>query len=63
MEITIVRNNLMQDVNYNPYCGNPNYNCMHRTKFNGEQFICRKCYWVSQFPQDFINRYKEKHGL
>lgn len=22
--------------------------------------VCSNCGWVSQYPQDFINRYKEK---
>lgn len=33
---------------------------MPRTFFNGKQFQCPYCGWVSSFPEDFIKRYKEK---
>jgi hypothetical protein len=68
-EITIVRENLMNEKGYSPYCGNDlsrntKGGCDNpRTKFNGEQFVCPKCGWLSKFPQEFIKRYKEKWGL
>lgn len=43
---------------YSPYC--PQCSVMPRTFFNGEQFQCPNCGWVSQFPEDFIERYKNK---
>lgn len=69
-EISIVRENLMNDPNYTGYCGNSwkeqkAKGCdMPRTKWIPElnQFRCPKCGWISQFPNDFIQRYKAKHG-
>lgn len=66
-EETIVRQNLMDNVNYRPYCGNSKVGtriCYNpRTQWTGEQFVCPHCKWVSEFPIEFIARYKEKHGL
>ena len=68
MELTIVRENLMNEKDYAPYCGNNTSRdemsgCDNpRTKFNGEQFVCPRCGWVSKFPADFVKRYKEKWG-
>ena len=65
-EETIVRENLMTQEGYTGYCGNnisrqEKGGCDNpRTKWNGEQFVCPKCGWVSQFPADFIIRYKER---
>ena len=64
-EETIVRENLMTEPGYSPYCGNNTSRtalggCDNpRTKFNGEQFVCPKCGWTSSFPINFITRYKE----
>lgn len=62
-ESTIVRENLMKREGYTPYCGA--FKCSFdspRTVFDGSQFKC-KCGWVSQFPPDFITRYKSKWNL
>ncbi|WP_034256826.1 hypothetical protein [Adhaeribacter aquaticus] len=65
-EETIVRENLMTRPGYSPYCGNGRCkftlwsNSNPRTKFNGSQFVCPTCGWTSQFPDDFIKRYKER---
>lgn len=65
-EETIVRENLMTREGYTGYCGNnisrhEAGGCDNpRTLWNGEQFACPKCGWVSQFPDDFIKRYKER---
>lgn len=61
MEESTVRINLMNDENYTPYCGN--WHCKYqspRTNWDKEksQFTC-KCGWVSEFPADFIKRYKD----
>jgi len=59
-EDSIVRENLMNESGYSPYCGAER--CRHRwprTYFNGEQFKCN-CGWVSEFPIGFIRRYKAK---
>jgi len=68
MEVTfsIVRENLMTREGYSPYCGNQlprgvEGGCSNpRTVFNGKQFTCPNCNWVSKFDDDFINKYKEK---
>ena len=49
-EETIVRENLMTREGYSPYC--PQCSEMPRTFFNGEQFQCPNCGWISQFPED-----------
>ena len=61
--MTIVRKNLMEQKNYSPYCGGDSCWEMPRTVFNGEQFVCRQCGWVSRFPKKFIDEYKEKWGI
>ena len=70
-ETTIVRENLMEDKSYTPYCGDSL--CLPRTsssperwprtKFDGEQFVCPKCRWKSNFPNEFMERYKQKHKI
>jgi hypothetical protein len=61
-ENSIVRENLITEVNYTPYCGSDSCTYrMPRAKWNSKlnQFSC-SCGWVSEFPDDFIKRYKEK---
>lgn len=59
---SIVRDNLMKEKGYTGYC--PNWNCtMPRTKFNGDQFVCPCCGWISQYPIGFIIEYKRKWNL
>lgn len=61
----------MDDKSYRGYCGNntafrePGGCNNPRTFWDSsiDQFICPNCKWVSKFPEDFIKRYKEKHGL
>lgn len=66
-EDSIVRQNMMDDKNYAPYCGNPisrheEGGCDNpRTLFDGSQFKCPKCGWTSKFPEDFMARYRQKH--
>lgn len=67
-ELTIVRENLMNEEGYSGYCGNDKSRykeggCSNpRTKWNLSlnQFVCSECGWISQYPDDFIKRYKEK---
>lgn len=61
-EETIVRENLMTQKGYMPYCGadhckyrNPRVGYNHQLK----QFECI-CGWISKYPEDFIKRYEEK---
>lgn len=68
--VSTVRTNLMNEEGYTGYCGNSwaeqkKKGCdMPRTKWVAElsQFCCPKCGWVSQYPSDFITRYKERWG-
>ena len=61
-ELTIVRENLMTREGYSPYCGNVHCRWSPRTLWNGDkgQFVCPDCGWTSQFPSDFIQRYRAK---
>jgi len=64
---SIVRENLMKEEHYSPYCGDNlckpkipgSTDRWPRTQFDGEQFKCPKCGWVSGFPKDFIEQYKK----
>ena len=58
--MSTVRNNLLTRKGYSPYCGGEKCREMPRTNFNGEQFVCPNCRWISQFPKEFIKEYKEK---
>jgi len=63
-KMSIVRKNLMEKRGYTPYCGDSIGECsLPRTYFNGEQFVCRRCGWVSDFPTEFIQQYKNKWRL
>ena len=56
--MSIVRENLLSQLNYTPYCGNGNCPLrMPRTRFNGTQFGCH-CGWKSVFEPEFIEQYK-----
>ena len=61
--MSIVRNNLMTQKNYTPYCGNIKGCSMPRTKFNGKQFDCPCCKWQSMFEEKFITEYKTHWGI
>ena len=69
MENSIVRRNLLTEKGYTPYCGNnmsrdKQCGCSNpRTFFNGKQFICKECGWISKFPQEFITLYKTKWNI
>lgn len=68
---SIVRCNMLQDVNYRPYCGNN----IARDKIGGchnprmvwsnniNQNVCPYCGMTTTYPADFIVRYKDAHGL
>ena len=61
--MSIIRDNLMTQQNYSPYCGNAGARCsMPRTVFNGKQFKCKECGWTSSFDERFIDEYKRKWG-
>jgi len=56
--MSIVRENLMNRPGYSPYCGAESCMTWARTSWNGEQFKCSGCGWVSEFPAEFIAEYK-----
>jgi len=58
--MTLVRKNLMNIKYYSPYCGNTNCITSPRTEFNGSQFVCKSCGWISSFDEKFIDEYKNK---
>lgn len=59
-EETIVRENLMTEKGYAPYC----MGCSTMNRLSWEtklsQFQCNGCGIVTEFPKDFIDRYKLK---
>lgn len=66
-ENSIVRENLMTKAGYAPYCGSvmpghPNYETCSSPRMiwneNLDQFKCPHCGWVTEFPHEFIDRYK-----
>lgn len=65
--MSIVRENMMNDKFYRPYCGESwDKGCsMPRTFWRKElkQMKCPECGWVSEFPADFIKEYTAKHDL
>ncbi len=61
--MSIVRENLMTVKGYSPYCGSTGHCPLPRTHFDGEQFTCRHCGWRSEFPTEFIKKYKRKWQL
>ena len=58
--MSVVRNNILKYEGYTPYCGAEMCGQMPRTFFNGDQFQCGCCGWVSAFEQPFIKEYKTK---
>lgn len=61
--MSIVRKNLLKDINYRPYCGNENCSKTPRTFWNGKQFECSCCGWISEFEKEFIDNYKSRYSL
>lgn len=61
---TTVRNNLIYEKGYTPYCGLQGkcYYNWPRTTFTGEQFKC-KCGFETRFEKAFITEYKAKWSL
>lgn len=57
---TWMQEKLLTEEGYSPYCGNSYCSIMPRTRFNGEQFYCSCCGWVSNFPKSFVRAYKRK---
>lgn len=60
--MSIVRDNLLNRPGYTPYCGGRTCPTMPRTHFNGHQFECGACGWVSGFDASFIKEYKQRRA-
>lgn len=61
--MNLIRKNLMSIKGYSPYCGNNDCKTVPRTEFNGEQFVCPHCGWVSAFNETFIFKYKKRWNM
>lgn len=58
--MSLVREKLMSEPFYTPYCGKEQCHAIWpRTFFNGEQFQCQ-CGWKSQYEKEFIDQYVAK---
>ena len=58
---SLIQNNLMDDPGYSPYCRSVSKYCNNpRTSFDGEQFVCPKCGYTTNFDKLFIAEYKKK---
>ena len=64
-QVSIVRENLMSQPGYQPYCGGEKCRIMPRTKWSAfySQFVCPICEWRSSFEPAFIAEYKAKWGI
>lgn len=61
--MSIVRENIMNDFFYTPYCGKDKCpSKWPRTTYNGNQFVC-DCGWSSSFEKSFIEEYNKKRKL
>ncbi len=61
--MSIVRDNLMNERGYTGYCGGGERCSMPRTFWNGHQFQCPECGWVSQYDGEFLAAYRAKWGI
>lgn len=71
-DLTIVRSNKMNNKYYVAYCGSvfpghPNYKtCSSPRMIHDDvthQDKCPNCGWTTEFPDDFIKRYKAVHNI
>lgn len=62
-EFSQVRTNMMSDKNYTPYCV-PCPGLIRFKKLGSDgQMTCPRCGDKTQFPKEFIDRFKAKHGI
>lgn len=52
--MSVVRENLLKDKTYAPYC--MSCNKMPRMIWKGKQFQCPHCHCWTEFPEDFISK-------
>lgn len=63
MEFSQVRTNIMNDRYYTPYCiPCPGLQRFGQLEADG-QMTCPKCGMRTEFPKEFIDRFKAKHGI
>lgn len=62
MEFSQVRTNMMENINYVPYCMTSGCHRYSKTDVI-ETLRCCTCGEVIIYPKEFIDRYKEKHRL
>lgn len=62
MEFSQVRTNMMEDVNYVPYCMNSGCQRYSKTNVIGT-LKCSRCDHEITYPKDFIDKFKAKHNL
>lgn len=62
-EISIVRQNMMDDVNYQGYCGGMCKEMPRTVRMPSLQSRCPACGWISSYPDEFLSRYAKKHNL
>lgn len=60
---SFMKNKLLTEQGYMPYCGGTQCATLRRTRFNGRQFVASCCNWTSVYSYAFIKRYKEKWNL
>jgi len=62
MEFSQVRTNMMKDVNYVPYCMTSGCQRYSKTTIIGT-LKCHSCGDVITYPKEFVDRFKNKHGI
>lgn len=62
-EDSIVRQNMIDNENYRPYCMKCSGLQRMNMRLDNLQLQCPKCITITSFPSDFIDRYKTKHNL
>lgn len=54
--MSVVRENLLKDPNYAPFCVLPTCSSKGRMHWTGRQFRCRVCGNTTDFEAEFIDR-------
>jgi len=62
--MSIVHGEVTNSKGYTPRCGSIScHDGCPITQFNGKQFVCPSCGWVSHLHKDFIQQYKKVQGI
>ena len=64
-EKTIIRQNMMDDKNYRPYCGAERCSggWPRMIQMDNLQFRCPSCGFNTQIDKDFIDRYRDRWSI